>query len=139
MPLSSDPQARERQLGNLKRTAATTHGAKSETQIRPLRERYVAELRAEFPNASERRLIIQAHRLAQLELLGAFTDDRGVIRHKRRGDVFPAAALAEKVASAYLAEHERLEAAERAAALVDGTRSLEQVIAEIESGADDAR
>jgi hypothetical protein len=105
--------------GNLTRQAAgepsprLAHGAWSEARVAPLREGYLAELRAEFPSGSERRLLIQAHRLAQLELLGRFTDERGVIRSTRTGEVFAAAALGERLAASYLAEHERLELAER--------------------------
>jgi hypothetical protein len=101
--------------GNLRRqtpdgeSIAETHGAYSERRVGPLRERYLAELKVEFPRASERRLVIQAHRLGQLELLGRFTDERGVIRSRRHGNVFPAATLGERIAAAYLAEHDRLE------------------------------
>ena len=114
MPLSSDPQARQAQLANLRR-GQPVHGALTEATVRPRRERLLAELRAEFPSASERRLIVQAHRLAQLELLGEFADERGVIAHRRRGTVYPAAALAERIASAFLAEQDRLEAQAREA------------------------
>ena len=101
MPLSNDPSARQKQLANLKTTAATTHGAQSEQAIRPLRERFVVELSAAFPSATKAEVAIQAQRLAQLELLGAFLDEFGVIRHRRRGDVFPAAAMAERIAANY--------------------------------------
>ena len=114
MPLSSDPAKREAQLANLRSTSAVTHGATSEQRIRPLRERYLAELAEAFPSATAPELAIQAQRLAQLELLGAFLDERGVIRHRRRGDVFPAASMAEKLAAAY----ER-----QAAVLLDRERS----------------
>jgi hypothetical protein len=128
-------------LANLKQNniASHTSGAHSELAVRPFRERYLAELRAEFPNASERRLLIQANRLGQLDLLAAFTDERGVIRHRRRGDVFPAASLAEKIASAYLAEHDRLEAQERERATPDPGEALRRHVAQIsaESGGAD--
>jgi hypothetical protein len=112
MPASKDPVKRQAQLANLKR-GQPVHGASTEERVRPLRETYLAELRGELPNASERRLIVQAHRLAQMHLLGAFTDERGVIAHRRRGTVYPASALAERIASAFLAEQDRLEAQER--------------------------
>jgi hypothetical protein len=133
VPLSSDPDARSRQLANLTRSAAVTHGAHSAAAIRPLRERHIAELSEEFPNATPPELAIQAQRLAQLQLLAEFLDDRGVIRHKRRGDVFPAAALAEKLAAAY----EKQAAALRARELANGTttgQTLQDVIRELTAG-----
>jgi hypothetical protein len=114
MPLSQDPEARARQLANLRSTSAVQHGANSEQLIRPLREKYLAELAAAFPNASAAELAIQAHRLAQIELLGAFLDERGVIRHKRRGDVFPAVSMAEKLAAAYERQHAAMREREQA-------------------------
>jgi hypothetical protein len=122
--------------GNLQRQTAdgepiaATHGAYSEQRVAPLRERYLAELRKEFPSVSERRLVIQAHRLGQLELLGRFTDERGVIRSQRHGNVFPAATLGERLATAYLAEHDRLEQQEREHA---GRGAAHQTLAEVEA------
>jgi hypothetical protein len=136
MGSSSDPVKRAAQLANLRQNAAVKHGATSEAKVRPLREQYLAELRQEFPNASERRLLIQAHRLGQLELLGIFADERGVIRHRRRGDVFPAAALAERIATSYLAEHDRLEQQEREAGASNG-HSLGAIEAELAGDGDD--
>ncbi|MGC2375375.1 MAG: hypothetical protein WA484_16030 [Solirubrobacteraceae bacterium] len=127
--------------GNLQRQTpdgeaiAETHGAYSERRVGPLRERYLGELRVEFPNASERRLVIQAHRLGQLELLGRFTDERGVIRSRRHGNVFPATTLGEKIATAYLAEHDRLEQREREHAGGGAGRRL--TLAEIEAEPDE--
>lgn len=108
---------------------AVSHGAWSEGLVAPRRERLLGELRVEFPGASERRLIVQAHRLAQLELLGEFADERGVIRSRRTGDVFPAAQLAERIASAFLSEQDRLEAQRDA----KGGDRPRQTLAEIEA------
>jgi hypothetical protein len=129
VPLSSDPQARKAQLANL-RKGQPVHGALTESRTRPLRERYLAELRGEFPTANERRLIVQAHRLAQLELLGDFADERGVIAHRRRGTVYPAAAMAERIACAFLAEQDRLEAQ----APADATLRLQRHLASLPGG-----
>jgi hypothetical protein len=117
---------------NLKQnsSASRTHGAQSETRVAPLREKHLADLLKTFPSANEHRLVIQAHRLAQLELLGAFTDARGVIRHKRRGDVFPAAALAERIATSFLAEQDRLEQQQREAG-TNGRQTLADIEAEL--------
>jgi hypothetical protein len=113
VPLSSDPKARAAQLANLKASAPTTHGAHSEALIRPLAEAYLAELAEEFPAASERVLKVQARRLAKLDRLGVYLDAKGEIRHQRRGEVYPASALEEKVSAAFLAEHVRLEQLQR--------------------------
>jgi hypothetical protein len=135
--LSKDPAARARQLANLKDTAAVTHGGNSEALIRPLAEMYLAELAEEFPSASERVLKVQARRLAKLERLGVYLDAKGEIRHHRRGEVYPASALEEKISAAYLAEHVRLELQQRAAA-TNGVEPLAQVVAEIEAAGADA-
>lgn len=99
MPLSSDPEKRAAQLANLKPTSATKHGAYSDAAIRDLRREHLAELAAEFPSASRRELLILAHRIAQLDKLAEHADRYGVLRDKRRGEPFPAATLAEKLAS----------------------------------------
>ena len=109
MPTSRDPAKRSRQLANLRNAPAApagnrrtlVHGAHSEIAIRELRERHVTELAEAFPSASRHEVAIMAHRAAQLELLGAFVDERGVIRHKRRGDIFPAAGFMDRIAQAF--------------------------------------
>ena len=101
-------------------TRALQHAAYSAGAIRDARERYLAELTEAFPAASAQELVIQAHRLAQLELLGAFVDERGVIRHKRRGDVFPAAQFMERVATAFERQHALLVQREADAGKYDG-------------------
>lgn len=111
MPRSSDPAKAAVQLANLKQNrpdASKTHGAYAEDRIRPHRERHLAELTEAFPSATEAELAIQAQRLAQLELLGAFLDERGVIQLRRRGNVFPAASMAERLAAAFEKQHAML-------------------------------
>jgi CRP-like cAMP-binding protein len=126
--LSSDPVKRQAQLANLRATAAVKHGADS-AAARQLAERYLAELVEEFPSASERVLRIQARRLAKLDRLATYLETVGEIRHRRRGEVYPASALEEKIAAAYLAEHERLAARESGAA--DPEAALHAVVAEL--------
>lgn len=135
MPLSKDPSARRAQLDNLKR-GQLTHGASTEALIRPLAEAYLAELVGEFPSASERVLRVQARRLAKLDRLGVYLDGRGEIRHRRRGEVFPASALEEQVSAAYLAEHRRLEAVERDAGAGRPGDPLARIAAELAAGED---
>ena len=129
------PEARARQLANLRADGAMKHGAHTDAKTQPLRERYLAELRSEFPDAAERRLIIQAHRLAQLELLGDFADERGVIAHRRRGTVYPAAAMAERIATAFLAEQDRLEAQRESGGSGRRVPTLASIAAEYEDQA----
>jgi hypothetical protein len=127
MPLSNDSEARQRQLANLRQNAATTHGASSEIVIRDARERYLIELAEAFPSATHPELVIQAGRLAKLEALAAYIDARGVIRHQRRGDVFPAAALEEKIAAAY--ERQAAVLLDRQRAAVNHPLALDQYLA----------
>jgi hypothetical protein len=136
MPTSKDPAKAAIQAANLRRTAATTHGAYSAAVIRPARERYLAELAEAFPSASAAEVAIQAQRLAQLEQLGAYMDERGVIRHKRRGDVFPAAALAEKLAAAYERQASILAQRERDRGGASPHDQLAKVVAELTAGED---
>ena len=113
MPLSSDPAARARQLANLKSTSAVKHNAYSETAIRPIRERLVTELTKAFPSATSEEIATQAMRMAQLEALGIYLDERGVIAHKRRGTIYPAAVFAEKLAAQFERQHALLLERER--------------------------
>lgn len=128
--LSSDPKARAAQLANLRSTAAETHGADG-AAARQLAERYLAELAAEFPSASERVLRVQARRLAKLDRLATYLEGVGEIRHKRRGEVYPASALEEKIAGAYLAEHARLAELERLARAERPAAALEALADEL--------
>jgi CRP-like cAMP-binding protein len=136
VPLSADEVKRERQLANLRSTAARTHGAHSKPIVRDLAERYLAELLAEFPSASERVLRIQARRLAKLDRLASYLETVGEIRHKRRGEVYPASALEEKIAAAYLSEHARLAELERAAGASHPGAALEAVAVELSEAVD---
>jgi hypothetical protein len=138
MPASRDPVKRQAQLANLRNGKTPTHGAQSEVRVRPLRERYLAELAVTYPNATDHELVIQAQRLAQLELLGAFLDERGVIRHRRRGDVFPAASLAEKIASAYERQAAVLAERERQHGKSSPHDALRAIVAELTEGGSDA-
>jgi CRP-like cAMP-binding protein len=138
VPLSSNGQARARQLANLKPSGALQHGAHSEALTRPLAETYFAELRAELPSASERVLRIQARRLAKLDRLATFLEQTGEIRHKRRGEVYPASALEERVAAAFLAEHVRLEDMQRTTGATDAEALLAAVVAEITAAREDS-
>lgn len=130
MPASKDPVKHARQVANLRR-GNPTHGASSEAIIRPLAEAYLAELVKEFPKASERVLKVQARRLAKLERLGVYLDGKGEIRHKRRGEVFPASAHEERISAAYLAEHARLEALYSAGGTTDPHAALAAITAEL--------
>lgn len=98
---------------NVHPQAATTHGAHSSALAAPLRERHLAALRERFPNADVTILGLQATRLAQMELVGVWLDERGIMRNRRTGTTYPAADYWARVASAYERQHERLEAAER--------------------------
>jgi hypothetical protein len=51
--------------------------------------------------------------MAQLEALGVYLDERGVIAHKRRGTVYPAAVFAERLAAQFERQHALLIERER--------------------------
>jgi hypothetical protein len=111
--LSGDPKARERQLLSLRRPGSTIHGAYSATAIQPIRERLVAELTKTFPSATAEEIATQAMRMAQLEALGLYLDQRGVIAHKRRGTIYPAAVFAAQLAAQFERQHALLIERER--------------------------
>jgi hypothetical protein len=79
-------------------------------ELGPVRERHLEHLLARFPMADVTILGLQATRLAQLELVGVWLDDRGIMRNRRTGTIYPAADYWAKVASAFERQHERLEA-----------------------------
>jgi len=116
MPLSKNQAARARQLANLKSTGALKHGARSEGAIRPRADELFAELLEEFPNGSVRVLRLQARRLSKLEGLGRFLEERGELRNRRLGELFPAAAMEESLTVAFLNTQAKLEAQQREAA-----------------------
>jgi hypothetical protein len=104
--LSQDPALKANQLANLRQgpQARVTHGMHSQAgkaRVAELAETYFAELSASFPNSSEYQRRIQARRLAKMDLFAQFVNERGVIRHRRRGDVFPAHVEEERLASAF--------------------------------------
>jgi hypothetical protein len=108
MPLSSDSEARKRQLANLKPTAATTHGAMSGQLIRQATAEHLANLAGQFPHATEAELTLQASRWAQIERLTDYVHMRGLIRNQRSGTVINAADMLVKLSSAFERQHERL-------------------------------
>jgi hypothetical protein len=118
-------------LANLKQNSerSATHGAYSEELTRATAEQYLAELTEEFPTASERILRVQARRLAKMDRLGTYLEGRGEIRHARRGEVYPASALEEKISAAYLTEHARLEAQQREATTLSPQQALARIVA----------
>jgi hypothetical protein len=93
---------------------AVTHGARSELQLAPVRERHVAELHRQYPKLDGRRLVLLADRLARIEVATAWLDQRdGVVRNKD-GEVFAVvgeverwSSRAEKVIAEVEAEHRR--------------------------------
>ena len=128
MPLSKDENARQRQLANLKTTAATKHGAQSPDAVREAAKRFFTELRETFPSADDSEIVIMAQRRAQIEMLGRYIAERGtVIRHQRRGEVYPAAAMMEKLSAAYEKQFGVLRDRERAA--VDRPLALDEYLA----------
>lgn len=98
---------------NVHPQAARKHGGHSAALLAPIRERHLAWLQERFPTADVAILSLQASRLAQLELVGEWLDDRGIMRNKRLGTTYPAADFWSKVASAFERQHERLEEAQR--------------------------
>jgi hypothetical protein len=68
---------------------AVRHGLGSETAIAPLRATYVAELKDSYPNVPHPVLLVQAARMARLELASRYIDKHGVLRNVRGGVPYP--------------------------------------------------
>jgi hypothetical protein len=114
--------------GNLR---AATHGAHSEALVAPLRVRFLERLREQYPAVGEELLRVQAHRAAQLELLTAWTDEHGIVRSARTGEVYGAAVFAERLASAFERQADRLRELQREASRVDPFEALDAHVAEL--------
>jgi hypothetical protein len=83
MGLSSDQQARQKQLANLRPGARTVHGAQSQTLLEPLRERHRAELLADYPAIGSRRLALLSDLFARIELASSYLDRAGLVKDRR--------------------------------------------------------
>jgi hypothetical protein len=118
----------------LRNDRAVRHGAHSEQLVAPLRERFLLELRERFNAVDDDLLVVQAHRRAQLELLSAWLDEHGVVRGGKRGEITAAATFAERIASSYERQHERLVALQREAETVDPQAALDAYVAGLPNG-----
>jgi hypothetical protein len=133
--LSRDPEKRANQLANLKLASNVTHGAHSGALIRQATAEHLTNLIATFPSATQEELVLQATRMAQIERLAAFLEQRGLIRDRRTGAVFAAADLLAKLSTAFERQHAVLlerEQVRRGA----GAQSLEDIVAELTADGD---
>lgn len=133
MPLSQDPEARQRQLANLKPHAAMTHGARSGAVIREAAAEHLANLKRQLPSASDEELWVQASRMAQIQRLSAFIEERGLIRDQRKGTVYNAASMLAQLSSTFERQHAVLLERERATGPGAGEQ-LEAIVREYGKG-----
>ena len=131
MPLSHDESARARQLANLRRPGAVIHGAHAESRVRPLRERFLAELHAAYPAVPLADLNSQAERQALIALYSDYVDERGPIRHRRRGELFPAAQELARLLAAHEKRSVELHALQREHGGGRAGESLDAIVAEL--------
>jgi hypothetical protein len=138
MPLSKDPDARSRQLANLRAGSGAsvgnqqtvTHGAYSGRLIRQATGEHLASLAEQLPNASGEELRVQASRMAQIERLTAYIESRGLIRNQRQGTVYVAAELLAKLSTLFERQHGVLLERERTRP-AHPTETLADVLAEL--------
>lgn len=135
MPLSSNSDARARQLANLQPRAPLKHGAYSAERLQPERERILGELLASFPGVRRDRLELAAAQRARIVLLQGYVDSVGIVKHRGRGETFPAVTLLQREEAAYRVELTKIEELASAGA-ANGVPSLQAILAEIESGGD---
>lgn len=110
------PEARRRQVANLRPQAPLKHGAYSADKLAPERERILAELVASFPGVRRDRLELAAGQRARIVLLQAYVDVRGLIAHRGRGTSPPAVAALRQEEAAYRQELTKIEDLHREAA-----------------------
>jgi hypothetical protein len=120
VPLSSDPDARKRQLANLVSTDAggnaLKHGTRSEPVVQDLSSEFLPELQREFPGESDYWRRVQARRMAKIQLLGEYLGRRpSLVLNLRTGKLNPAAAEEESLSRALLADLERAQQRRREA------------------------
>ncbi len=137
MPLSADPSARAAQLANLRPQNSIKHGAYSADLLKPERERILGELLASFPSVRRDRLELAAAQRARIVLLQAYVEAVGVLRHKGRGETYPAVALLSREESAYRAELGKIEDLQREAGAAAPHDALAEIVRELAEGDDD--
>jgi hypothetical protein len=108
------PAARAKQLANLTPRSAVKHGAYSAEYLAPERERVLRELLESFPGVRRDRLELAAAQRARIVLLQAYIDSVGVIKHRGRGETYPAVGLLQREEASYRVELARIEELARA-------------------------
>jgi hypothetical protein len=104
------PEARARQAANLTPMAPLKHGAYSAEKLQPERERVLDELLRSFGSSVRRdRLELLAAQRARITLLQDYLDTVGVLRHRGRGEPYPAVGLLQREEDAYRRELSRVE------------------------------
>ena len=131
--LSSDEDARDRQLANLQPAAATRHGAHSPAARAELEARHRARQRELHPNVPDDAISAQTLRLAMAELYWQDIVARGATRGKR--DISPASRELRLLLDAISRGVHELQALEREASKVDPNDLLRKVIAAEAAGA----
>lgn len=136
-------EAQAKQLAALKPRAAVRHGAYSATELQPEYERVLQELVASFPAVRHDRLHIAAEQRARITLLGRYIHQVGLIRHRGRGETFPAVALLQREETTFRAELTKIEDLQREAGEAQRVDPRAALRAEVdghavEDGGDDA-
>jgi hypothetical protein len=131
MPTSKHPDRRSRQLANLSRTAATTHGAYARELVDPLAETHRDRLAAQLPNADPELLAIQSRRAAQMELLQGWLATNGLLRRSPKGSIFGAAEFHERLSAQFERTHLAMVAQEREHASGSPHDQLSAIVAEL--------
>jgi hypothetical protein len=94
MPAKPGTPGREISNRNLRSDAALKSGAYSKAIVRPLAEKHFTELLEAYGDvATERELKLDAWQEAQASLAADFVAERGIVRHQRRGEVYPVVQL----------------------------------------------
>jgi hypothetical protein len=119
--LSPKPDARQRQLANLRPNAHSTHGVYDLRRTQPLAEQHTIALRESFPQADDRLIAAQAQRSAAIDLAWAWICEHGLVRTKA-GDPFGVVQLWRRLLNDSDAAHRALEQQQRAVTEDPGER-----------------
>jgi len=130
MALSKDPEARARQMANLRPEnlrpdAALKHGTRSDAIVGELTSGYERELEETFPGEPAVWRRIQATRMAKIALLSDYLARRpSLVLNLRTGKLNPAAAEQESLSRALLADLEKAEGRKGGRAARNGAAGL---------------
>jgi hypothetical protein len=128
MPISPDPEQRAKQIAALQ-PGHTVHGAYAAAVIQPETQRILDVLLKRFTGVPRDRLEVLAQHRARITVLAAYVAEKGVLRNRRLGEVFPAVSLLAREEDRYRRELDRIEELSRGSGESADEAVLDRLIA----------